>query len=108
MNECKNTTNCNVEWTSENIFKPEFSFEPNGFCGEQASLFIQYRCLIDKDLFTKRKIYGLFIACQSVFVYLFIIIYFDYIATVEKNAYIDFDVRTITAGDYSVEFDLEV
>jgi hypothetical protein len=42
------------------------------------------------------------------FVYLFIIIYFDYIKTVEKNSYVDFDVRTITAGDYSVEFDLEV
>ena len=42
------------------------------------------------------------------FVYLFIIIYFDYIKTVQKNAYVDFDVRTITAGDYSVEFDLEV
>tara|TARA_B110000285_G_C15128413_1_gene621846 strand:+ start:618 stop:830 length:213 start_codon:yes stop_codon:yes gene_type:complete len=42
------------------------------------------------------------------FVYLFIIIYFDYIKTIQKNAYVDFDVRTITAGDYSVEFDLEV
>jgi len=42
-----------------------------------------------------------------VFVYLFVIIYFDYIRCQELNSYVDWDVKSITAGDYSVEFDLE-
>ena len=34
------------------------------------------------------------------------IVYFDFIRQVQKNAYIEWDIKTITAGDYSVEFDL--
>jgi len=39
-------------------------------------------------------------------VYFFAVIYFDYIKTVEETNYVDFDVKTITAGDYTMEFDL--
>ena len=39
--------------------------------------------------------------------YLFTIIYFDYIKVVETNNYVDFDVQTITAGDYTIQFDLD-
>lgn len=34
-------------------------------------------------------------------------VYFDYIKSVQKTKYVDWDVKTITAGDYTVEFDLE-
>jgi len=43
----------------------------------------------------------------SVFVYFYIVIYFDYLKTVQTNKFIDFDVKTITAGDYTVEFDVD-
>ena len=33
-------------------------------------------------------------------------VYIDYIKSVEVNHYIEFDVKTITAGDYSIEFDI--
>lgn len=33
-------------------------------------------------------------------------IFTDFIKQVAKNNYIDWDVKTITAGDYSVEFDI--
>jgi hypothetical protein len=54
----------------------------------------------------KRRIYGLMIGSLGVFVYLFALIYIDYIKQVQKNKAIDFDVKTITAGDYTVEFDI--
>lgn len=54
----------------------------------------------------KRKVYGLMVGCLGVFVYLFALIYVDYIKQVQKNKSIDFDVKTITAGDYTIEFDL--
>ena len=43
----------------------------------------------------------------AVFVYLFTMLYIDYIKCVQVNNYIDWDVKCITAGDYSVEFDLD-
>ena len=37
---------------------------------------------------------------------MFAIIYFDYIRCVQANKYVDWDLKTITAGDYTVEFDI--
>jgi hypothetical protein len=51
-------------------------------------------------------VYGLITSCTAVFIYLFTIVYFDYIKTLQKTKYVDFDVKTITAGDYTVEFDI--
>ena len=47
------------------------------------------------------------VGCIGVFVYLFVVIYMDYIKQIQKNKFVDFDVKTITAGDYTVEFDLD-
>ena len=41
-------------------------------------------------------------------VYCFSIVYFDYIRAIEKNKFVDFDVQTVTAGDYTIEFDLDL
>jgi Na+-transporting methylmalonyl-CoA/oxaloacetate decarboxylase gamma subunit len=44
---------------------------------------------------------------MGVFIYLFILAYFDYFKSVQVNKYVDWDVKTITAGDYTVEFDIQ-
>ena len=75
-------------------------------CGGGATFFIQYVCEIQGNPGERRAI-GLMIACIGVHVYLFSIIYFDYIRVVADNEYVDYDVRTITAADYTVEFDIE-
>ena len=49
---------------------------------------------------------GLFVASWAVFVYLFTITYLQYVQHVQNNKYIDWDIKTITAADYTVEFDL--
>jgi len=51
-----------------------------------------------------RSVFGLIVSAGGVFVYLYSQIYFDYIACVQTNKFIDYDVKTITAGDYSIEF----
>lgn len=43
---------------------------------------------------------------MGVFVYFFVIVYIDFIRAKELNQFVDFDVKTISAGDYSVEFDI--
>jgi hypothetical protein len=36
------------------------------------------------------------------------VVYFDYIYSVQVNKYVDYDVKTITAGDYTMEFDIKI
>ena len=45
-------------------------------------------------------------ACTAVFLALFIINYFDYIRKNQEFSYVEWDVKTITAGDYTIEFDI--
>lgn len=40
------------------------------------------------------------------FICLFFVVYVDYLKSIFKNLYIEWDVKTITAGDYSVELDI--
>lgn len=44
---------------------------------------------------------------MAVFVYLYVLVFLDYIRTIESTKYVDWDVKTITAGDYTIEFDLD-
>jgi hypothetical protein len=41
-----------------------------------------------------------------VFIYLFVLVYIDYIKSTQATKYVDWDVKTITAGDYTIEFDI--
>jgi len=41
-----------------------------------------------------------------VFVALFVLNFVDYIKKVQANEYIEWDVKTITAADYTIEFDI--
>ena len=45
----------------------------------------------------------MFIGCMGVFIALFFVCFIDFLRSIFKNAYIEWDVKTITAGDYSVE-----
>lgn len=40
------------------------------------------------------------------FVYFYFILNLEYIDNIESNLYIDTDIKTVTAGDYTIEFDL--
>jgi len=43
---------------------------------------------------------------MGVFISLFFVVYIDYLRNVFKNTFVEWDVKTITAGDYSVELDI--
>ena len=78
------------------------------YCGDKAKFFVQIPCLIPEDLKVDRKVDGLMFGSLTVFVYLFVVIYFDYIKCIALNTFVEWDVKSITAGDYTVEFDLDV
>lgn len=74
--------------------------------GELSSIFIQVGCVIPANELHERHIEGLVIACVAVFLALFIINYFDYIKKQQEYNYVEWDVKTITAADYTIEFDI--
>jgi len=69
-------------------------------------MYVEIPCVIKSEYFIIRKVFGLIISCGAVFIYLFSTTYLDYLACVQNNKYIEFDVKTITAGDYSIEFEI--
>ena len=62
--------------------------------------------MLPADIIYTREISGLLYACLVVFLGLFTINYLDYIKKVQENNYIEWDLKTITSGDYTVEFAL--
>jgi len=76
-------------------------------CGDEAYVFVQLPCEIPEDESASRKIQGLVVASVGVLVYLFTVVYYDYIKSYQSTSYVDWDVKTITAGDYTIEFDLD-
>lgn len=67
---------------------------------------MQVGCVIPDAQVIARQEEGLVIACAAVFLALFIINYFDFIRKSQEFSYVEWDVKTITAGDYTVEFDI--
>lgn len=76
-------------------------------CDVNGYFFIQGPCLFPKTDIVWRRIVGLAVSCWAIFVYLFSLIFFQYIYCVQENKYIDWDLKTITAADYTVEFDIQ-
>ena len=59
----------------------------------------------EADLLDRKEL-DLGIACLATFVALFIISFIDYIWRMQRNDYIEWDVKTVTSGDYTVEVDI--
>ena len=49
---------------------------------------------------------GLLVSCVTVFIVFFSITYIEYIKSVQQFKYVDFDYKTLTAADYTVEFQI--
>lgn len=70
-------------------------------------MFVQVGCLFTEEDLTERVERGLVLGCASVFIALFVVNYLDYIKKVQQNNYVEWDVKTITSGDFSIEFDID-
>lgn len=73
-------------------------------CDGEAYLYMQVPCIIPTDKLLNRKILGLIISASAVWIYLFVHISVEYIKNVQQNMFVDWDVKTISAADYTVEF----
>ena len=73
----------------------------------ESVMFIQVACVFDEQEVIDRQLVGLFIACMAVFLGLLMLIYVNYIKKLQESRYLEWDVKTITAGDYTIEFALD-
>lgn len=101
-----NRNNCTLDAFTKTYINPAV---PADYCTNKDNVFfIQYGCQFTKEVEDQRQVQGLVIGCFAVFIALFFLVYIDYIRNVCKNNFIEWDVKTITAGDYSVEYDISL
>lgn len=67
---------------------------------------MQIACVIPEEELTARKVQGLLIASITIAIALYVSVFTDYVRQVAKNNFVEWDVRTVTAADFSIEFDL--
>ena len=70
-------------------------------------MFLQIGCEIAPENIIERQVGALGLGCLAIFVALFMVLYLDYIKKIQENNYIEWDIKTITAGDYTIEFDID-
>ena len=71
-----------------------------------AQLFLQIACKLTHEEVTDRRVQGLFIASLTIAVALYVSVFTDYIRQVAKNDFVEWDIKTVTSGDYTIEFDI--
>jgi len=100
---CNNNPGCEVDIAQFRSFVT--STDPSCL-GDEGTIFIQMPCDFTSQELSVRRVEGLLIASMGVFICLFFVVYLDYLRNIFKNLNIEWDVKTITAGDYSVELDI--
>ena len=74
---------------------------------DSATMFVQAACLFDENQMMKRKKQSLLLGCLGVFIALFVINYNDYLRKMTEYGFLLWDIKTVTASDYTVEFDIQ-
>jgi hypothetical protein len=106
INSCSGQSECVVQNVSQ-YFNQDPNNTNNEKCfGKGSNMFVQVGCSFPVDQMNKRQLEGLYIGCMGVFIALFFVVFVDYISSVFKNSFVEWDVKTVTAGDYSCELDI--
>lgn len=69
-------------------------------------MYMQVGCLMENEQLGNRIKHALVLGSAGVFIALFVINWNDFMRKVSENSFVDWDVKTMTAGDYTIEFDL--
>jgi hypothetical protein len=67
---------------------------------------LQIACKLTHEEVTDRRVQGLLIASLTIAIALYVSVFTDYIRQVAKNDFVEWDIKTVTSGDYTIEFDI--
>lgn len=101
--DCHNQASCEINF--QGVMNPADNAMAQ-FCNDEAFFYIQAPCVIPQEQMKERRIIGLFVSCVTVFVIFYSITYIEYIRSVQQFKYVDFDYKTLTAADYTMEFQI--
>ena len=104
---CLNQRECTLSGLDEVIKAPVNQTVPAKCTQGTATFFVQYACQFSNQERDERRLAGLLVSCIGVFIALFYSVYVDYMRCISKANYLDWDVKTITAGDYTVEMEIQ-
>ena len=79
---------------------------PSKCFGAGSLVFVQAACTIPEAQIIDRQVFGLMICCLGLSVAFFVSVYTDYMSELGKFNFLDSDIKTVTVGDYSIEFDV--
>lgn len=102
QNHCEGKHECEIQLGLQSLYSnvPDAA----GVCGTSAYFFVQMPCLFPPAELGPRLVSGLVISCVTVFLYMTTLVWIDYLKAYQVNQCIDWDVKTVTAGDYTIEF----
>ena len=111
---CDGAATCSIVFNSattgwDQTFINESVFSAGGYelCYTgAASVMVSAGCIFTDDQVSNRQVQGLLIGCIFISLTLYVVVYLDYIRQVASNNFIEWDVATVTAGDYTIEFDI--
>lgn len=99
--DCRNNFSCVINF--KGIMNPADNAMQK-YCDDEAFIYIQAPCILPSSKIKERRVIGLFVACVTVFTVFFTMTYIEYIRSVQQFKYVDFDYKTLTAADYTMEF----
>lgn len=103
---CDGRRECTIVPRVEDLLRYNLGSRMQKACDQDAYLYMQIPCLVPKHNVTRRKLLGLLISCISVFIFLFVQLTLDYVKRVQANRFVEWDVKTVSAADYTVEFSI--
>lgn len=116
-NTCLNHLNCTIELNQTPVYPAYPPLNPNGTVDEtvtsdqyatckapKAIMFVQYTCAQTEDVLQEKRKQGSLIACLGVFACLIFMTTIYFLKKNSKIKNLEWDVSTITAGDYTVEY----
>ena len=106
--DCVGKATCKLEDLDHFVDHNGKGFNAEECDGKTSLIYMQIACTLSNDQVVNRQKDSLFLGCVAVFIALFVLNYIDFIKKIQQNDYVEWDIKTITAGDYTIEFDITV
>jgi hypothetical protein len=81
--KCDGKESCSLDIKRTNLDWLTTTPSSGDDCGDNSYMYVQVGCIIPSKYNVERRIFGLLIGCLGVFVYLFTVVYYDYIKAVQ-------------------------
>jgi len=104
LQKCIGKAECSLKGSQEFVFAENLSSASKACNSDEAVLFVQFSCIQSVDLLINKRKDALLTSCLSIFVAMVYLVAIYYLKENSKLTNIEWDVATVTAGDFSVEY----